>query len=1042
MYILKIKKIFNLLNQLLRDKKQPYMFVFLLSFFSAEVVVAQYQPFQAIKSPNVASMERFGDIPVNLFTGIPDISVPLYNLSSGNISIPIALRYHSSLVKPNQPSSWVGLGWDLSFGGAISRQVRGYYDETYFGATSAFNIINYLNGGATSVESDNTWYDSNKMYGEYYKISGFSEQQADEFNFNFLGHSGKFYFSGATKSWVVVSDEKIKIEVRGFMTPSEIIKDALFKYKTFDPRWYYDGRIDYIQMNQTSFFKEFTLITPDGTRYTFGGIEGVEFTTNFTDSKTQSTPYEGINVTSWLLKSIVDTNGRTVNFNYKKEYPYVSLSHYCNSYTTSQADQSWSGSWGLGGYSGSKGSSSSSFSQLINPYRLAGNFVFPMYLTSIESDMETVSFTSSPATTLNYTEAQISSGSHHWDNSDEYNIWIPNLKWNKLTNIDIKPKIGNTTSLKSCSFEYFEASNQRFSLSKLKILGSDANVFQKYEFQYDDIASLPLFGGNYTDHWGFFNNINIRSTLNTAFQDRQTDPNYVTKGLLSQIKYPTGGMSKLYWEAHTHNKVLSTSKDQLSDYVGYAGGSRIKSIDNYTDVGVLASQKKYLYVRGYTSALNPSTLASSGVLNGIPSYSFSFSNYKGKNGVTTFSFDTFSLNSFTNSNPTGNGSHIGYDEVVELNMDKSYTKHYFTNYGADINGELHYDKAPVGTTGWKIGENSVYMAFSSLENERGKEIGTYDYNSQDNLVQKKKYIFRNDAARFDQFVKQKIVSSDYTSDTSGDALMFAVAIKNFSYSYYPISQEITNYDLKGQNPIVNTKYFTYNSNNQLSEETLVNSNNKSITSKYYYPQDFSSEPYMQNLITTNRIKTPISIEKYNTNLLSKEKTIFIVDATTSNLVLPKSVYSAKFPNNIPFTTNVGNLEKKLTYDLYDTSGNLTQYTPEGGAPVSIVWGYNKTQPIAKIENVTNAQLISALGVSDFSAITEAQLASLNNLRTNSSFTSSMITTYTYQPLVGVSSITDPKGDTVYYTYDGLGRLQYVKDAQGKLLTDYQYHYKN
>jgi len=199
---------------------------------------------------------------------------------------------------------------------------------------------------------------------------------------------------------------------------------------------------------------------------------------------------------------------------------------------------------------------------------------------------------------------------------------------------------------------------------------------------------------------------------------------------------------------------------------------------------------------------------------------------------------------------------------------------------------------------------------------------------------------------------------------------------------------------------------------------------------------------MQSLITNNRIKTPISTEKYNTNLLSKEKTIFISDATTSNLVLPKNIYGAKFPNSAPFTTNVGNLEKKLTYDSYDTSGNLTQYTPEGGTPVSIVWGYNKTQPIAKIENATNAQLVSALGVSDFNAINEAQLSSLNNLRTNSTFSPCMITTYTYQPLVGVTSITDPKGDTVYYSYDGLGRLQYVKDANGKLLTDYQYHYKN
>jgi YD repeat-containing protein len=197
------------------------------------------------------------------------------------------------------------------------------------------------------------------------------------------------------------------------------------------------------------------------------------------------------------------------------------------------------------------------------------------------------------------------------------------------------------------------------------------------------------------------------------------------------------------------------------------------------------------------------------------------------------------------------------------------------------------------------------------------------------------------------------------------------------------------------------------------------------------------------LSDSNRLLPPVQTESYNgTTKLSVHKSTYAKDATTANLVLPKNVYSAKFPNNIPFTTNVGNLENKLTYDIYDSSGNLTQYTTEGGAPVSIVWGYDKTQPIAKIENATNAQLVSALGVTNFSAITETQLSSLNNLRTNATFSQSMITTYTYQPLVGVSSITDPKGDTEYYTYDGLGRLQYVKDAQGKLLTDYQYHYKN
>jgi YD repeat-containing protein len=250
--------------------------------------------------------------------------------------------------------------------------------------------------------------------------------------------------------------------------------------------------------------------------------------------------------------------------------------------------------------------------------------------------------------------------------------------------------------------------------------------------------------------------------------------------------------------------------------------------------------------------------------------------------------------------------------------------------------------------------------------------------------------------------------------------------------------------LKGQDVTV-TKDYEYTGVNhyQPTKITTTNSKGSQLITKMYYPNDVQSESLMQELIDQNRKSSPVRTENYNgTVKLSEQKISYAKDATTFNLVLPKSIYAAKFPNSLATIPGIGTLERKVTSDYYDTSGNLTQYTPEGGAPVSIVWGNNKTQPIAKIENATNAQLVSALGVTNFSAITEAQLSSLNNLRTNAAFSQSMITTYTYQPLVGVSSITDPKGDTVYYTYDGLGRLQYVKDAQGKLLTDYQYHYKN
>lgn len=51
-----------------------------------------------------------------------------------------------------------------------------------------------------------------------------------------------------------------------------------------------------------------------------------------------------------------------------------------------------------------------------------------------------------------------------------------------------------------------------------------------------------------------------------------------------------------------------------------------------------------------------------------------------------------------------------------------------------------------------------------------------------------------------------------------------------------------------------------------------------------------------------------------------------------------------------------------------------------------------------------------------------------------------MTTYAYDPLVGVTSATDPNGRTTYYEYDGLGRLRAVRDGEGNVLQAHEYRY--
>ena len=51
-----------------------------------------------------------------------------------------------------------------------------------------------------------------------------------------------------------------------------------------------------------------------------------------------------------------------------------------------------------------------------------------------------------------------------------------------------------------------------------------------------------------------------------------------------------------------------------------------------------------------------------------------------------------------------------------------------------------------------------------------------------------------------------------------------------------------------------------------------------------------------------------------------------------------------------------------------------------------------------------------------------------------------LTTYTHDPLIGMTSQTDPTGRTLTYEYDDLGRLIRTRDEQGRILSQQQYHY--
>lgn len=79
--------------------------------------------------PTKSALGSFGNLPVNYFTGEPEINLNLLSLQSRELSIPISLNYDASGVKVDDISGPVGLKWNLNAGGFVVRQLNGLPDE-------------------------------------------------------------------------------------------------------------------------------------------------------------------------------------------------------------------------------------------------------------------------------------------------------------------------------------------------------------------------------------------------------------------------------------------------------------------------------------------------------------------------------------------------------------------------------------------------------------------------------------------------------------------------------------------------------------------------------------------------------------------------------------------------------------------------------------------------------------------------------------------------------------------------------------------------
>jgi len=1025
---------------------------FYFVLFQGRLVAQTLQP-PKILSPNMSSLDKFGEIPVNMFTGTPDISIPIHTVQYGSVNVPISLRYHPSSTRLTQHEGWVGFGWDLESIGSITRQNKSSYDELNLPVSPSTSYYPRTTGAINGADlvQNSAMSGKQSMYDlfSYQQNTQYSDVEADEFSFNFMGHSGKFYYGGPSQGWRVISDEAIKVVLGDPAQPGNEFFSASEIKTMIDAYSPHATTVGFDASTQSRMFKSFIIITPDGTKYYFGGANAVELTSTYGATLLPGGGSVGSNfyVNTWLLQKVVDVNNFEVDFAYRRSYPT------CDLYTLA-GDYKYSCYQPGGGFLGSYLGAGASYNMGV-PSSYTGQFDWLMYLSSISTPNETVAFNGSVATSLRFPASDYIfnlGGTADGEFVQEVlNSSSANLQWEELDNIIVSDKVPNV--FRKFVFTYtksgIDPSQQRLTLYGLQAQDKNSVPVSTYSFNYDNpngytIANLPLYNGNYTDHYGYFNNNNIVGLyVPQAAAQRGTNASLVTTGLLSKISYPTGGSTVFTWEAHDYSQTLNPNRSQLDNATGYAGGSRIAKISNYLSDGTLATEKTYWYKRGYTkaNAANAASLTSSGVLNGLPGYVFDMPNRPAMLG-NIYSIHKESINPMISYGVNGQGAYLGYDEVAEVNRDGSYTRHFFTSYGPDYNGVTHYDQAPDQMIGWLSGDN--YIPYSLLDPERGKLVAQLQYNTSDQVVHKLVNTYRSDPTRFNNYFRLLHQNGAYGAEacTINDALVFATANKVFGYSYYPVQQSVTDYDLTGGNALTTTSQMAYDADNLLTGKTVTNSRGETVVTTYVHTKELlAAEPgnAVAPTMVINNILTPV-IETTESN-----------NGTQTNLV-HANYYAPSAGIFVPLTLEMKTVAgirevRQQTYN-YNTHGQILEQAKPLAPHDVYVYGYNSVYPVAVISNSTLAQVqqvmtqngITQAQLDNAVTLTDAQLRTkLNFFRTG--LPNSLVTTYSYSPLMGITSMTDPKGKITYYEYDSFGRLRIIRDKDGNIIKQTSYHYK-
>jgi RHS repeat-associated protein len=598
----------------------------------------------ATPSPEVGSINRFKDVPVNFFTGTSIIPVPLYTLEEAGISVPISLNYNASGMKTHEVAGWTGIGWNLVAGGMITREVRGVPDE-----------------GKLDLKS-NSWTSSDHRKGYYWHgmNSNFrpaeDDTEPDVFYLNINGQSYKFMYkySGVSR-FIFFPDADIHVEVDfDFLPESNIV-----------------GK-----------FVKFTVLMPDGTKYIFG------------DGNYEKSAEVEVKTAQQL-----DIYPATAHFNHYMKNEAITSAWYLTRIETPYGS-SINFSYDRITYSFFKVAESEATVHCPTPLQVQKQinkvYVNGSALNSITSDHKKIEFNKRLIQCTGTGDEEVCNNVYFGTPRLDIDSWTQNpvnhSYSKKLSEMQVMDNVANPTDTLTYSFDYgyfnedqagaelptgYTSSDVGFSHTKRlrldKITFPDAS---NYRFRYR--GDSPTYVGKSRldfgiDHWGYANGStgnkaltgligpdSFFSTCTTSASNRETDPNFAFTGSLDSILISTGVKIKLDYELHQARNYKNGN-----NYIPI-GGCRIKEIRTKDVISNIETVKRYSY-------LMSDSVRSSGFLCLKPIYRFN--NVYFQSGSNSSIYDRLLTES---GRPA-----VGYNHVTEQISDSNGNKLGRTEYFFD-----------------------------------------------------------------------------------------------------------------------------------------------------------------------------------------------------------------------------------------------------------------------------------------------------------------------------------------------------------------------